>query len=314
MQPHAGRVLFVGDINVDVMMGGLASLPQVDREITCQSFEVTMGSAAVVAACAYASLGGRAAFLGLAGCDDYGEFMLRGMRDFGIDVRRVQRTRRVRTGVTVNLIHGRTRSQVTYPGTIAAFDGSGVTASVLDGMTHAHFAGPYQQTRFRPAITRLLRAARKRGVTTSLDPQWDATERWQRMDEWLPRLSYLFVNADEALSITRARTVEEAARRLAGRTPCPVIKDGRAGALVVVDGRVERVPTYRARIVDTTGAGDSFDAGFLYARIAERAGVREAAAFGNAVGARSCLFAGGVAARSTRRDIRDFMRRPYERV
>ena len=74
------KVLFVGDINVDVLMGDLESLPVVDKEITCKSFDVAVGSSAVICAAAYASLGGDASFLGLAGKDDYGEFMVKSMR------------------------------------------------------------------------------------------------------------------------------------------------------------------------------------------------------------------------------------------
>src|SRR4051812_6947693 len=75
------KLLFVGDINVDVLMGGLVSLPVIDREITCSSFDIAIGSSAVICAAAFASLGGNASFLGLAGSDDYGEFMLRGMKE-----------------------------------------------------------------------------------------------------------------------------------------------------------------------------------------------------------------------------------------
>jgi len=307
-------VLFVGDINVDVMMGGLESLPVVDREITCESFDVTMGSSAVLAACAYSSLGGAAAFLGLAGRDDYGAFMLRGLRDFGIDTGLIRRTDAVRTGVTVNLIHGRTRSQVTYPGTIAAFDGADVDASVFAGVAHVHFAGPYQQTSFRPHITRLLEQAQAAGASASLDPQWDASEEWACMDEWLPLLTHFLANEDEAMSMTGTESPEEACAALAAKTACPVVKTGRKGAVVQVEGRAVAVPTYRAEVVDTTGAGDCFDAGFLYARLERGLAVAEAAAFGNATGARSCTFVGGVAARSSYADVASFMERDYERV
>jgi sugar/nucleoside kinase (ribokinase family) len=314
MNKTGKRVLFVGDINVDLMMHGLQSLPQVDREITCTGFETTMGSTAVIAACAYAALGGQAAFLGLAGEDAYGDFMLDGMRAFGIDTARVLRTRDVNTGVTVNLIHDRTRSQVTYPGTIAAFDGDAVSDDVLDGFAHVHFAGPYQQVRFMPHIARLLQAARSRGLTTSLDPQWDQLEKWACMDVWMPLLDYLFLNEDEARSISGQDSLESALPVLVGRTACPVIKAGRAGALLFVNGRVRRFPTYRAEVRDTTGAGDSFDAGWLYACIERGLPLEESADFANAVAARSCLFSGGVNARSTCADIEAFQRRDYERI
>jgi len=300
-------VLFVGDINVDIIMGGLSRFPELNREITCESYALTMGSCAVIAACSYASLGGRSAFYGLAGRDDHGEYMLQGMQTFGIDTRRVVRTGSVRTGVTVNLILGDTRTQVTYPGTIVEFDGSGVGAADIGGVDHIHFAGPYQQTRFRPHIARILGLAAEQGITTSLDPQWDAAAQWEGMAEWMPLLTYLFVNEDEATSITGASSPEASARTLGARTACPVVKAGARGALVTVDGRLESVPSWEIDPVDTTGAGDSFAAGFLYATLEKGMDLLDATRFGNAVGARSCTFVGGVNAKSSYTDIVAFM-------
>ncbi len=301
------RVLFIGDINVDVMMGGMESLPIVDREVTCKTFDVVMGASTVICACAYRCLGGQVAFAGLAGNDDYGDFMLRGLREFGIDTGLVKRTSEVRTGVTVNLIYENTRTQVTYAGTIAAFEGPDLDASVFRGFGHIHCAGVYLQTRFKPRITALLKLARSLGVSTSLDPQWDATENWQYMDEWLPLLTYLFVNQDEAISIAKASSLTKACQWLAARTHCPLIKTGKDGALVWTGNAVQSVPTRQVEVVDTTGAGDSFDAGFLFATLEKKMDLLAAVQFANAVAARSCTFVGGVNARSTYEDIVRFL-------
>jgi len=304
------KVLAIGDINVDIMMGGLASLPQVDREITCQSFEITMGSSAAIFAVAYACLGGRISFLGLAGKDAYGDFMLDGMKRFGISTDLVRRTDRVKTGVTVNLIYQNTRSQVTYPGTISEFSGADVDEQVFRGFDHVHFAGPYQQTRFRPEITRLLQLAKGLGMTSSLDPQWDATGRWEYMADWLPLLTYLFVNEDEAKSIAGATDLETACTSLAARTDHPLVKAGAAGVYLVDTGKVVQIPGTPVEVVDTTGAGDTFDAAFLFERLDGGKDLTEAARFANAAAARSCKFVGGVGARSSYEDVVDFLTEP----
>ncbi len=297
------HILAIGDINVDIMMGGLASLPQVDREITCQSFEITMGSSAAIFAVAYACLGGRISFLGLAGNDAYGDFMLDGMKKFGIGIDLVRRTDKVKTGVTVNLIYQNTRSQVTYPGTISEFSGSDIDEQVLRGFDHVHFAGPYQQTRFRPEITRLLQLAKQLGMTSSLDPQWDATGRWEYMADWLPLLTYLFVNEDEAKSIAGASDVGQACTWLAARTRYPLVKAGAAGVYLVDAGKVVQVPGIAVDVVDTTGAGDTFDASFLFERLESGKELAAAATFANVAAARSCRFVGGVGARSSYQDV-----------
>lgn len=302
------RALFVGDINVDVIMGGLASLPVVDKEILCESYQEVMGSSAVIAACAYACLGGQVAFAGLAGKDRFGDFMVEGLKGFGIDTSRVQRTSEVNTGVTVNLIYGTTRTQVTYAGTIEAFDGATLDERTLEGIEHVHFAGPYQQSRLRPHITRLLDIARDRGITTSLDPQWDATERWEYMDQWMQRLTFLLINDAEAMSLTKTGSPQDACKQLAQRTRCAVVKAGPRGAMAMDNGKLVHVPARRVAVQDTTGAGDSFDAGFLYATLVRKMPLREALEFGAAVGSRSCAFVGGTSARSTYQDIVEFMK------
>ncbi len=301
------KVLVAGDINVDVMMGGLQSLPVVDKEVMCESYDVVMGSSAVICAAAYASLGGSASFLGLAGNDDYGNFMLKGMKELGIHTDRVLRTDKFRTGVTVNMIFGNTRTQVTYPGTITEFDGRDITAETLSGFDHIHFAGPYQQTKLRPEITRLLKLAAAQKMTSSLDPQWDMTEKWDYMDQWLPLLTYLFVNEGEALSMTKAASLEEACKTLQSKTHCAVLKAGKDGSMVFADGKIHHVAARSVKVVDTTGAGDCFDAGFLFGTFEKKLPVQEALKIGNATGSRSCMFGGGVAHRSTYDDIVKFL-------
>jgi ribokinase len=297
------KVLAIGDINVDIMLGGLASLPLVDREVHCESFEITVGSTAAIFACAYASLGGQVSFLGLAGCDDYGDYMLKSMDSFGIDTSLVRRTDSVKTGVTVNLIHGKTRSQVTYLGTIAEFSGEDIGADELKGFDHVHFAGPFSQKRFRPHIERLLDLAAGQGASTSLDTQWDPQEAWEGLAQWMPLLDYLFVNQDEALSISRTDGVEEACRWLAARTRFPLVKVGAEGTWLIIDGEPQRIPSFPVQLVDTTGAGDTFDAAFLFAGKVKGMATAEAVRFANAAAARSCQFVGGVAARSTFEDV-----------
>ncbi len=300
------KVLFIGDINVDIIMGGLESQPLIDREIGCSSYQVAPGSTAVIAACSYATLGGNASFSGLAGEDEHGRFMLQAIAGFGVETELIRTTATVNTGVTVNLIHQETRTQITYPGTIAEFDGQGIEGH-LAGFDHLHFAGPYQQTKLRPRITALLQAASEAQVTVSLDPQWDARERWEHLPEWLPLLSYLFVNEAEAQSITSHATTEKALEALASQTTCPIVKAGRSGCYAYLEGRVAQVPTRAIRIVDSTGAGDCFDAGFLFCRLEKRMNLLEACRFACAMGTRSCLYVGGLAAPATYTQVIDFL-------
>jgi len=301
------RVLFLGEINVDLMMGGLESFPVPDREITCRSFEMTIGSSTAICACNYASLGGNTSFLGLAGEDYFGDFMVNGMVDFGIDTSLVVRTADISTGVTVNLIHDQMRTQVTYPGTIAEFGPEHFKPEDLLGFDHVHTGGLYLQNRLIGAISSLLKFAREHEITTSIDSQWDVSEQWSHLHDWLPDLDFFFCNEDEALSITRSKTPEDACRILSGLTACPVVKIGSQGALFYQNQQVIRIPSTDIEIIDNTGAGDAFDAGFIYARIEKGMDLMEAIRFANGVAARSCLSVGGVNARSSFADVIQFL-------
>ena len=289
-------------------MAGLRSLPVVDREVLCDSFDIVLGSSAVIAACAYSWLGGRARFFGLAGDDYFGRFMLEGMAESGLDTSAVRLTGRAKTGVTVSMAHGSTRTQVTYPGAIPLLGLEDLDREALLGCRHAHFTGVYLQDGLRPRLTGLLRELKGQGLTLSLDSQWDPAGRWEGLEEWLPLLDVFFCNRDEAGAISGREDPREACRWLRRRTPRPLVKLGEEGALYCAGADdVVRVPTRPVEVVDPTGAGDSFDAGYLCAVLEMGLEPPEAVRFANAVGSRCCLFPGGVGARSTRPQILAYM-------
>jgi sugar/nucleoside kinase (ribokinase family) len=301
------RVLFLGEINVDLILGGLESFPIPDREVLCHSFGKTIGSSTAICACVYASLGGDASFLGLAGKDEYGDFMVNGMADFGIETALVKRTSKVGTGVTINLIHGQNRTQVTYPGAIAEFGPDHFSFDDLEGCDHIHTGGPYPQTRLIGEISSILEFAGRNGITTSIDTQWDPSEQWSHLQEWLPKLDFFFCNEDEAVSMTGAQSPEKACLKLNEWTACPAVKIGAQGVLIPHRNTVMRIPSPTIEVVDNTGAGDSFDAGFLFARLEKGMSPEKAAEFACGVAARSCTFVGGVNARSSFSDVIKFL-------
>jgi ribokinase len=288
------RVLFVGDINVDLIFAGLHGSIQPDREITCSEFSRTMGSSAAITAVAFSLLGGTAGFCGLAGLDDDGRFMIEGLRSRGIDVSLVESSSDVPTGVTLNLIEGRMRSQVTFPGTINRFDGSALKDETLAGWDHVHFTGLYQQESFRPNFMKILRLCKAGSITTSLDTQWDSSETWADLDQWLKLVDYLFVNKDEAISITGMQNPDEAMSILKQQTVEVVIKIGPDGAVGTNGTQKLSVPSPDVEVIDTTGAGDTFAAGFLKKRIDAGADFLAAMKYASAAAAYSCTYTGGV--------------------
>jgi sugar/nucleoside kinase (ribokinase family) len=284
------RVLFIGDVNLDIQMTGLVSPLRVDREVFCDGFQRSIGGSTAITAAAYSYLGGEAEFCGLVGDDQDGRFVAEELRKTGLDLRLLRYTSEVPTGVTVNLVEQATRTQVTYLGSLGLTDEVELALRELPRFTHIHVSGPYGTPLFLPNIKELLAAAREMGLSTSLDTQWGGDAQWHLLESWFPYLTWLFVNDAEACSITGKQSARDALLILSQRTSFPIVKQGALGVLF----KEGRIPSPEVALVDSTGAGDSFAAGFLYALLEEKLAVQEALAFAAAAGALACTYAGGV--------------------
>src|SRR5262249_45506216 len=132
-----------------------------------------------------------------------------------------------------------------------------------------HVSSYYLQPRLRATLEPLLLAARDGGASVSVDPNWDPDETWDGgLLALLPLLDYLFVNEQEARLIGRRDDAPDAARALSSEGPAVVVKLGASGGLLVSGAETIRAPALPRAVVDTTGAGDSFVAGFLCALMA----------------------------------------------
>ncbi len=99
-------------------------------------------------------------------------------------------------------------------------------------------------------------------MTVSLDTNWDPTEKWA-LDGFFDHLDVFFPNENELLAITQESDLEQAINQMAARMPVLVVKRGDKGAIAVRGTERVEVPAMPIVVVDTTGAGDTFDGGFL---------------------------------------------------
>jgi len=302
------RILFAGDVNVDIVMPGLPGPVELDREILSTGFDTVLGSSAAITACAHARLGGPTAFAGLGGDDAHGAMMRTWLEEAGADCRHLVLSTQQRTGVTVNILTPVGRYQVTYAGAIPRFvpDTAAIIADQRIG--HVHFSGIYLQTDLLPRLPTILAELSAAGIGTSIDPQWDGSGRWWGLDEWVPQLSLLFVNEDEAMNLSRTTDAESALDALSRRCPQVVVKRGAAGVLArTPKGTFRQAGLRISGFQDAIGAGDNLAAAWLYATRTAGLPEAEALAFANAAAARSCTFVGGSAACSTHHDVVSFL-------
>lgn len=257
---------------------------------------MTLGGSSSILAHNLSMLGSKVAFSSLVGDDAMGEIALRYLEESGLALSHVTRLASRKTGVTVLLPHGKQRHILTYPGTIAELKIEDLDYSFLTAAPHLHLSSLFLQMGLHDGLPALLDRLKAAGKTLSLDTNDDPADQWSGvLPEVLDRIDLLLPNEDELLRMTHSNSLDAALDRLQDRVPLIVVKCGVKGALVQADGRREWITAHRVGVVDTIGAGDSFDAGFLHAW-RQGATVNEAAAFGNLTGALSVQRPGGVEA------------------
>ena len=267
MKPY--DILVAGEINPDLILTGdvIPEFSQVEKLV--DSAALTIGSSSAIFACGAARLGLKVAFIGLCGDDIFGRFMLDEMHKHGVDVSHTLVRADEQTGLSVILNRGTDRAILTYPGLIPALRALDISDSLLQNARHLHVASYFLQTNLHPDLPALFRRARTFGLTTSLDPNYDPTELWTGFDELLALTHVFLPNEKEALSLTKESTIHLAVDQLAAKVETVAIKLGGAGALGACNREKARVASIPVDVVDTVGAGDSFDAGFLYGYLHE---------------------------------------------
>lgn len=288
------RILVIGELNVDLIVSGLPSLPVLGQELLCDDFQMALGSSSAICASWLVALGAAVDFWGKVGRDLYGEFVVSELERRGIGTNGIIRDPGIRTGVTVSLTYPHDRALFTYLGSIAALRLDDLDLSLIARYDHLHSASIFLQRGLRPGLPALYRAAKEAGLTTSLDSGWDPEKHWGHdIFAVLPYVDFFVPNEVEALHLTGASTVEEATTELSRYAGTVVVKLGREGALAWACEQMWKVSGFEAKVVDTTGAGDAFNAGFMYAHIVEGRSMSDALRFANACGAIAVTTIGG---------------------
>jgi sugar/nucleoside kinase (ribokinase family) len=287
--------LVAGEANVDLLMDGIAKL-EFDKEKLARGFGLTLGGSSAITAFNLSKMGARVGFAGVVGQDLFGRFVEERLKSAGIDLKALRRDPQEKTGITIWCQNGRRRAGMTYIGTIGALRAENVTEVHLRRARHLHVGAYFLLQNFHTGAVEVFRRAKRLKMSTSLDCNFDPSEKWDSgIREVLQHVDIFLPNETEARSLTGARSDKAAALELAKLARTVVVKLGARGALAVAGVEIFRVPAVKARVVDATGAGDSFNAGFLAAYL--RGGtLEECARSGAAAGARSVECIGGTTA------------------
>jgi sugar/nucleoside kinase (ribokinase family) len=290
-------LIIAGEVNLDLILYGLPESLPLERELLASGFRMTLGSSSAILAHNISLLGLRTGFVTRVGGDELGRIALERLAESGADLSHVIHDEHgSATGVTVLLHHGGPRRILTYPGTMFDLTCADLDLDYLATARHFHLSSFFLQRGLHAGLPELFRSLKQRGITISLDTNDDPEDRWDGvLDALLPFVDIFLPNEFEAQRIAHCSSAEAALDALCQRVPLVAIKCGASGALIGCGSQRLTAAPVPVTPVDTIGAGDSFDSGFLAAWL-RGADPRTCGRAGNIAAALSTLRPGGTEA------------------
>jgi sugar/nucleoside kinase (ribokinase family) len=289
-------VTIAGELNLDLILYGLPEQLLPERELLADRMMLTLGSSSAIVAHNLAVLGSRVGFQSRIGDDSLGQIALKRLQESGVDAAHVRCAPGLTTtGLTVILHHHNWRNILTYMGTIAELAWADLDLEYLADASHFHLSSFFLQRGLRPRIGELLQYVKSKGLTTSLDTNDDPDDRWEGLRDIFPFVDVLLPNEREACKLAGTGDLDQAVENLSEWVPLVVVKLGAEGSIAVRDKKRIIAPAKPITPIDTVGAGDSFDAGFLHQYV-RGAGLETCLASGNLAGALSTTRPGGTEA------------------
>ncbi len=290
-------VTIAGELNLDLILYGLPEQLLPERELLADRMMLTLGSSSAIVAHNISTLGSRVGFQSRVGDDPLGRISLDRLRESGVDVSRVRVVPgKTTTGLTVILHHEAWRNIMTYAGTISELAWDDLDLDYLSDARHFHFSSYYLQKSLRPRVGELFQYMKSKGLTISLDTNDDPDDLWEgSLHDLLRHVDVFLPNEREACKVAGAADLETAVGKLSQSVPLVVIKLGPKGALAQKGSERFTAASKEVVPVDSVGAGDSFDAGFLHEYL-RGSDLEKCLATGNAAGALSTTRPGGTEA------------------
>jgi len=297
----------VGELNADLILYGLPPTLEPEHEHLAEDFAITLGSSSAIFAHNISLLGSRVGFTSCIGEDPLGKFCVHRLKESGVDVSGVKALSGKTTGVTVILPLSKQRQILTYLGTTLDLQFVHLDLNYLRSASHFHLSSFFLLRGLRPGIPELFSQMKQAGLTTSLDTNDDPEDLWaDDVESVLKSVDIFLPNEREACKLTGEKDVQDALEALSQLVPIVVIKCGPKGVIAKRGKNQFHAPSLSVQPMDTVGAGDSFNAGFLHKFIL-RCNLEECLAYGNAIAALSTTRAGGTEALRDRQHRESFL-------
>ena len=261
------KLIVFGEVALDVILCGVDKVPKrwsiLGKTKAVDMF--TAGSAGYVAQC-FAKLGGRASILGKVGNDNAGRFIFNGFKQLGVSTKYLLTKRGTKTEIsTVVLYNNGNKSSVVSE--IPPLRLNEFKRKCLIGGSAFHVGGYLLYPNlWKRRLLPWIRFAKREGELVSVDPQMSATGKWsQPFKGVVEHLDLLLLDEEEAKKVSGKRRLIDAIEKLQkDGADVVAVKTGSKGCIVGNGGRVRKIAPFKTKPVSTIGAGDAFDAAFIY--------------------------------------------------
>lgn len=283
------KICCIGSVTTDIIVSPVDALPPAGSLQKVERTSVHVGGCASNAAIDLAKLGAPVRLICKVGADNFGDYVVQECKKAGVDTSGILKDPAVNTTTSVVCVNSQGERSFLYnPGSTSALRAEEVTAELLADCDIIFVGGAMLITAFDGApCGKMFQKAREMGKFTVMDTAWDFDDRWMpKIQDALPGLDLFMPSYDEAVKLTGQKELDRIADTFFDLgVKQVIIKTGKDGAYLA-PSREKRfvLPTYgQIKPVDTTGAGDSFCAGFLCG-LAQGWDFEQCGRFANAVG------------------------------
>lgn len=286
-------VYVYGDINIDLVIPGVEHFPLPGQEDVVETMNTYVGGGAAVFTLGIGKLGLKPVFQGTIGDDCYGKFIRDEFKSRNVDDTLLATSKENKTGISISFTNEKDRSFLTYRGTNDEINLSKIQLDKVKEASHIHLTGYAGSKNHNQYLDLVKKVKDMKEVTISFDVGWDDAGEWyEGIYDLFPYIDILFMNETEAIHYSRKEDAKEAVLDFSKTCSLVVAKLGKKGSMAVKDGVIYESKAYTVQAVDTTGAGDSFNAGFVYGFLKGKT-IEECLKCGNGCGALSVTQLGG---------------------
>ncbi len=290
-----GNCLVIGDLNVDIIVADLNRPPEKGSEVIAKNHLLDIGGSGGIFSIVLSELGIKTHIISKIGNDTFGDFLIKRLGGHGVEVDKILIRENKNTGVTISLTYAEDKMQISSVEMVKKFNISDIVFEGFENIAHVHFSSYYMMDGLQNDYIRIISTIKKKysNITFSMDTNDDPSGEWDdKIYETLPHIDVFLINKKEALKITKKNNIDDALEKLSKIVKTIVIKLGEDGYIAKHDGNLYSGGSLNVDFKDSTGAGDNFDAGFIYGFL-NNMEPGKSLQIGNICGAKSVEYLGG---------------------